>query len=202
MPDYCTCGAKLPEDARFCHKCGKPQFEYPIPDAEPEPPPLPVPAADVAQVGFRDKAAVRISLLTTLGAYVLIVVPVPPVIEILWLALVFFSAGFFSAFIYARRTKRAITPRSGLRLGWMTGLFSFGILALLAVVSLLNLSQFREQMSQMSRDPAYRAAAPLLGDPTFVVAALVVAVLMLFVLFTLLSIAGGALCAKFLEKEQ
>lgn len=202
MPEYCTCGAKLPEDARFCHKCGKPQFEYPVPDAEPEaPPPLPV-AADVAEVGFRDKAAVRISLLTTLGAYVLIVVPVPPVVEILWLAFVFFSAGFISAFIYSRRTQRAITPRNGLRLGWMTGLFSFGIVAMLAIVSLLNLSQFREQISQMSRDPTYRAAAPLLSDPAFVVAALVLAVVILFVLFTLLSIAGGALCAKFLEKEQ
>src|ERR1700751_3927993 len=23
----CTCGAQLPDDARFCHRCGKPQFE-------------------------------------------------------------------------------------------------------------------------------------------------------------------------------
>ena len=25
VPEFCTCGARLPEDARFCHKCGKPQ---------------------------------------------------------------------------------------------------------------------------------------------------------------------------------
>ncbi len=27
MPDFCTCGAQLPPDALFCHKCGKPQRE-------------------------------------------------------------------------------------------------------------------------------------------------------------------------------
>ena len=27
MPEFCTCGAELPPDSRFCHKCGKPQRE-------------------------------------------------------------------------------------------------------------------------------------------------------------------------------
>ena len=27
--EFCTCGAQLPPDARFCHKCGKPQYDYP-----------------------------------------------------------------------------------------------------------------------------------------------------------------------------
>ena len=26
----CNCGATLPQDARFCHKCGKPQYESDI----------------------------------------------------------------------------------------------------------------------------------------------------------------------------
>ncbi len=33
MPDFCTCGAQLPLDALFCHKCGKPQRDV----IEPEP---------------------------------------------------------------------------------------------------------------------------------------------------------------------
>ena len=39
----CTCGAALPEDARFCHKCGKPQYEEDIArlNAVDEPPPPP-----------------------------------------------------------------------------------------------------------------------------------------------------------------
>jgi predicted amidophosphoribosyltransferase len=32
MPEFCTCGAELPPDARFCHRCGKPQRE----EIEPE----------------------------------------------------------------------------------------------------------------------------------------------------------------------
>ena len=32
MPETCTCGAQLPPDSLFCHKCGKPQREI----AEPE----------------------------------------------------------------------------------------------------------------------------------------------------------------------
>ena len=27
MSEFCTCGAELPPDALFCHKCGKPQRE-------------------------------------------------------------------------------------------------------------------------------------------------------------------------------
>src|SRR5258706_16455256 len=27
VPERCTCGAQLPPDALFCHKCGKPQRE-------------------------------------------------------------------------------------------------------------------------------------------------------------------------------
>ena len=33
MPDFCTCGAQLPPDSLFCHKCGKPQRDV----IEPEP---------------------------------------------------------------------------------------------------------------------------------------------------------------------
>ena len=27
MPEFCTCGTKLVEDARFCHRCGRPTWE-------------------------------------------------------------------------------------------------------------------------------------------------------------------------------
>ena len=39
VPEFCTCGAQLPPDARFCHKCGKPQYDYPgVEEPEPAPP--------------------------------------------------------------------------------------------------------------------------------------------------------------------
>ena len=79
MSDFCTCGAELPPDARFCHRCGKPQREEPIPEsAEPPPaanPSIP-PAASVflhtappagfappPRVTFKNPTAVRIALI-------------------------------------------------------------------------------------------------------------------------------------------
>ena len=43
MPDSCTCGAQLPPDALFCHKCGKPQRDLVTPDDPPEPVSAPAP---------------------------------------------------------------------------------------------------------------------------------------------------------------
>jgi len=34
MSEFCSCGAQLPPDALFCHKCGKPQRELVAPEPE------------------------------------------------------------------------------------------------------------------------------------------------------------------------
>src|SRR5271166_3623640 len=80
VPEYCTCGAQLPPDALFCHKCGKPQRD--LIGAEPEeslPPTVPqtlaaevpsqkAPPQKSPPVGFRNPIAVRVALLTGIGA--------------------------------------------------------------------------------------------------------------------------------------
>src|SRR5579872_719709 len=66
VPDVCTCGAKLPPDARFCHKCGKPQRDEPVVMEEVlSPPPLPfteLPAPITARISFHNGLAVRAAL--------------------------------------------------------------------------------------------------------------------------------------------
>ncbi|HYL84477.1 MAG TPA: zinc ribbon domain-containing protein, partial [Candidatus Angelobacter sp.] len=81
MPDFCTCGAQLPPDARFCHKCGKPQYDYPglaEETAPPEPPPVALPApAPITDIGFHNRIAVRIGFLAAVTAILLGLFPLP-----------------------------------------------------------------------------------------------------------------------------
>ena len=76
VPEFCTCGAQLPPDARFCHKCGKPQYDYPVvEEAEPEPAPpqrggcgASRRAAISADISFHNGLAVRIGFIAAMGA--------------------------------------------------------------------------------------------------------------------------------------
>jgi len=40
-----------------------------------------------------------------------------------------FFAGFFAVYRYCRSTGHSLSIRSGARMGWITGIFSFGIVA-------------------------------------------------------------------------
>src|SRR5689334_2027095 len=51
MADFCTCGAQLPEDARFCHRCGKPQRNETF-AVEPTPEIVEIPAVASANPSF------------------------------------------------------------------------------------------------------------------------------------------------------
>ena len=128
MPDFCSCGAELPPDALFCHKCGKPQRELTEVVAEaPEPAPVVVPPPHErtqpqpppAPLDFRNPLALKIALLVAMGATALFFLP-----YVNWLA-----AGYFAVFLYRRRTGCAINVGAGVRLGWITGLFTFPLAA-------------------------------------------------------------------------
>ena len=72
MPEFCTCGAQLPPDALFCHKCGKPQRDIVTPEIEPNTypaaveasvaPPPPAPRLQPLPLNFHNPIAVRIAL--------------------------------------------------------------------------------------------------------------------------------------------
>src|SRR5205085_4649138 len=66
MPDFCTCGAQLPPDALFCHKCGKPQRDIVEPEYIPPPPSIDVPptapVVDAPRPSFRNPVSVRIAI--------------------------------------------------------------------------------------------------------------------------------------------
>lgn len=202
MPEYCTCGAHLPPDARFCHKCGKPQFDYPLPEPEAVPEPV-APAIAKRQgeatIGFRNRTAVHVSLLSTLAAFLLIAFPLPTLIAVMRLFLCFIAAGYFAVYVYKRRTGQTVTVRAGARLGWMTGIFSFAIAAVMVLGTLPSAATFRAQL--MGKDPNVDQLIRTVDDRTILVGALLFTLTFLFVLLSLLPMLGGALGAKVLGKD-
>ncbi|MFL6451070.1 MAG: zinc ribbon domain-containing protein [Bryobacteraceae bacterium] len=149
MESRCTCGATLLDGARFCHKCGKPQFEE---DAvrlnELEQASAPAQASlqpatvesprPVAGISFRNSRAVVISLLVAAGAMIcflpiaLIAAPLFP----------FFlcGVGFVAVYLYHRGAKEPLSTSAGAWLGWMTGLWIFLVTAVLLAMTALVIS--------------------------------------------------------------
>jgi len=202
MAEHCSCGAQLPPDALFCHKCGKPQRDLVAPEIEnnayppavvaavpPPPPPRPQPVP----LNFHNRVAVRIALLAAVSATVLVVL-----LPLNWL-----GAGFFAVFFYCKKTGFRLDVASGVRIGWITGLIAYGFYAIVFTVRLLpdalsgHLGKtIVEQMKTSAiQDPStvQQATKMVEGNPGMVIVLLLG---MLFVLVTCLSMAGGALGAK------
>ncbi|HMD71204.1 MAG TPA: zinc ribbon domain-containing protein, partial [Bryobacteraceae bacterium] len=134
MPEVCTCGAQLPPDAVFCHKCGKPQREIvQVETQTPPAPPPPIPAMETprefAPVSFRNMEVVKTALMAAVLATFLLFLP-----YVNWLA-----AGYFAVFFYRRRTHQPVGIVAGVRIGWLTGLMNFAILTIILVSWVLML---------------------------------------------------------------
>jgi hypothetical protein len=211
VPEFCTCGVQLPPDARFCHKCGKPQYDYPgLVEETPAPPPLPVMQAATPpppEISFHNRLAVRIGFFVALILFIpfmfLQLIPFLPL-------LIAFLAGFFAVYRYCKSTGHSLSIRSGARMGWITGIFSFGIVAvfitfIMAVASTQapTADRLREYQGPFFhlRSDQIEAVAKLFQDPASLAQAIAVTLLMFFVILTALPMLGGALGAKVLAKE-
>jgi hypothetical protein len=197
MPDFCTCGAQLPDDALFCHKCGKPQRETTPEDWEPVPPPVeaappPVAAAPPAVVDFRNPLAVRIGF--TMAALATLLV---------WIPLVNYAvAGFAATWFYRRRTGVPLNVAGGVRMGWITGVLMFAISLVVVSAQALVSGGLGQQLQQQLRtlpngdDPAVRQVLAFFQSPAGLALAVGVSLVLMFVAATGLSMAGGALGAR------
>ena len=205
MPEYCTCGAQLPEDARFCHKCGKPQRDEPLLVEEEQPvvvalPPPPPPAAvEPPPISFRNVTAVRVALATGIPVFLLSAFAGPLAIAVP------VAGGFFAVYLYRRRTGQKITVLAGARLGWISGIIVFAILTMLLTMMVLMLSQpelvesMRDQMTKMSSVSPEEVSRriEMLRTPSSLALVLVEA----FLTYTMLTALGGAVGAKFLNRH-
>jgi hypothetical protein len=211
VPEFCTCGAQLPPDARFCHKCGKPQYDYPgLEEPEPAPPPMPVASPPQApqvqlsaEISFHNRLAVRIGFIAAMAAVVISIFPIPfPFVR---LPIAFVAAGFLAVYLYSRRTGQMLSIRSGARMGWITGIFSFMLVTILTAALVAITSQGDLMKQLRSQLPANDARADMIqqvfSNPALIVAVVVLYLMMFFIFFTALPMIGGALGAKVLEKE-
>lgn len=202
MPDYCSCGAALPPDALFCHKCGKPQREIPVVEPEIqviEPPPPPHPAAEAVKplpLNFHNRVAVRIAILMGIASTCLFFLP-----YLNWIA-----AGFFAVFFYRRRTGQTFNVGLGVRMGWITGIVTFAIgLLMVALFALLvsaagGLPEIQAQLKNIA-DPRAQAALQQVLRLYQNGADLFRFLLVLFVFTTFLTMVGGALGAKMVGQD-
>ncbi len=205
MPELCSCGAQLPPDARFCHKCGKPLFEEAhVPEVE-QPPlretPLPAPPP----LNFHNPVAVRVGFTVASLAALLSWLPFVSLGFVVWWT----GAGFLAVYLYRRRTGQLLTVGGGLRIGWMTGILTFVIMVVLLTVTLLPLAlsgglaaAFEQQLRSMpSNDPAVREAMRVFRSGPGIAAMVVFVLGVIFAFVTLFASAGGALGAKIVGRE-
>jgi hypothetical protein len=205
----CTCGAALPDDARFCHKCGKPQFEEDIARlTEPEAAPVPVqapleppsePAVRTVGISFRDTRAVATTVAMAVAAFfalMLVTMALPGLAPVLF-PLVLLAAGFFVPAAYRKASASALSTAAGARLGWMTGVWFF--LAVVIVVTLgtlvLSTAEGTEAMRQLKSNPQFSQMK--ISTPHDLASGLLMSAIPTFLLVTLLPGLGGMLGARF-----
>jgi hypothetical protein len=209
MPEFCTCGVELATDSLFCHKCGKPQREMVEPETAPpvaphaEFVPLTPPAPPQSlPLNFHNPVAVRVAFIVALAANLLSWVPV--VNLLLWVA-----AGFFAVFFYGRRTGCRLNVKAGMRMGWITGVMMFVITTVIFTLTIIpvaasgGISATLRSQSQFKNlsDPKVQDALKMLDTGPGLAAFLLAILVMLFILITLLSMAGGALGAKMTGRD-
>jgi len=217
VPDYCTCGAELPPDARFCHKCGKPQFETPPSEEEEEGPPAPIATPAGAppavpgpgEINFRNRTAVKVGLLAAAISSLLISLPMPMYVNLVWMLVCLVGSGFLAAYLYRRKTGEELSARRGARIGWITGVFGFAIATVFFTITVIAISlrgglaaYYREQLSsQAGASVDLEEITRILETPSGLAGIIFFSLVMLFVFFTLLPTLGGTMGAKVLEKE-
>jgi zinc ribbon protein len=211
----CTCGATLPDDARFCHRCGKPQYEEDIAriqqqevSAAPAPPQVPTGPPD-ARISFHNRRAVGVSiavgLLAIFGFFLLSAVA-PASVEVLVLPL-FGFAGFTAAMLYSTRSGERMTAQSGARIGFMTALWAFLVIMILATFVVIALSddEMRRQFIALASSRGSSGAEQAINmfqNPRQFTRQVMGGLLVMFCLLTFPSMLGGMLGVRFRGKHQ
>jgi hypothetical protein len=196
MPEYCTCGTQLVENARFCHRCGRPVSEaQPVETPPPIPPRPPTLQEKLAQlpVNFSNPVALRVAFLMSLAIMLVEMIPVLNVLFVVW----WLAAGWCAVLLYRRITGLSLSVSAGARLGSITGVLTFVSTAVVLTLTMLFAGkQFLDQMIQ--QDPRM---TQVVNDPPMLAAVFLMVLAVVFSLVVGLCAAGGALGARFSARK-
>jgi hypothetical protein len=135
-------------------------------------------------------------------------IPLPPLVQVLWQLVMVVIGGFLAVWLYERRTGNYLTVGSGARLGWITGIFAFLIMMVMFTLSVILLASgdgiqqsFREMLSMRGSPEVAQQFDQLINSPAGLAFLLFGMLLTSFLMLTILATVGGALGAKVLEKE-
>lgn len=162
------------------------------------PPPVP------PRIGFHNGLAVRVAMVAGAGAFVCSIVTgqlaLPQQLAMVWMA----GGGFLAVYLYERRSGQKLSVASGAHLGWICGVFGFVVVTIALAATAVMLSD--PSIASAMRDQLHSRGVPdnvaeqmmnLFHTPSGISTALVVS----FVLFTVLPAFGGALGAKLLDRD-
>jgi hypothetical protein len=200
MPESCTCGAVLVENARFCHRCGRAVGNEPasaveqtsLADAPGAAASAPSERAPVP-VSFANPIALRVAFVMSLALLVLEMIPGLNLLFLVW----WLAAGFGAVLLYQRLTGMALTVRAGARLGSITGILTFVSMAVIFALSMLFMG--KELFQQMiKQDPQI---SEIIDNPAAMGTLFVLVLAVIFAMVVGTCAAGGALGARFAARN-
>jgi hypothetical protein len=214
------CSAAVEDGIAFCKHCGAPQIRImgeeranpPLPPGTPaeiQPTAEPVSlggAAPAAPLGIDWSQAVPAAALA--GFFLAIAWVIPLLGFLLWLIV----GGVLGTAMYRRRVPQAtLTPGLGARIGAVTGLFGFGVFAVLFGLELLAsrgsghfrqmLQQIIEQAAARNADPRAQQAIQQMMTPAGLALLVTIVLVVFLAAFLGLSSIGGVLGAWLLGKR-
>jgi hypothetical protein len=205
----CTCGAVLPEDARFCHKCGKPQFEEDLARLDAVQPvsaqPVVVTAAPSTDgratgIGLNNMRAVLVTM--AVAALALFVLYFAALIAPPLGLFVLCGAGFAAARFYKARTTEPLSPGGGAVLGVMTGFWLFLVVVVCAAITSVYVASPTGREFLRSAMPKMPEVAKMLDDPHQFMMNLLLNLIPVFFIATISAAFGGMLAVRLSSRQR
>jgi hypothetical protein len=199
----------IPQGASFCPGCGKPltadaleterqanAFQRPREEEEESGP------AD--QVTFGTPGVLRSCYWSAAFAAIFMSLPY----GLLFFFIVFPGAGFYTVHSFRRQTRRKVTLRSGLKLGFLTGVITFALLLILLTIATAmpgapgldaQFDELEKVYQQQGNAEVVANLRQLRRDPAALAIVALISLSIGFCLTAGFSAVGGALGAKVLE---